>query len=285
MESAVVVAAVPPPATPTYLYSRESASRSDMLSRVSRGSTRVSRISRGLVTVTGASCWGLQELSAVCCCCSKQKVCEVRWRSGGRGGAAQHCGTHGPRTHTELSRVRNISQSGENIFLSALSITHILERQLGHLAGKIMNNAVFAPQYNSPLHFPASVLCLWCGAGLGGWWPGTAWCQLRPGRGECRKTECGSVRLGSQSATSRQPRHSRHGAAAASPRAAETRAMRGCGGAGSSAAWRSGAEPRPHGAGRKVRGGQHRPPPHWPHPAPAQHQPLPERGDKAHCEF
>ena len=74
MESAVVVAAVPPPATPTYLYSRESASRSDMLSRVSRGS----RISRGLVTVTGASCWGLQELSAVCCCCSKQKVCEVR---------------------------------------------------------------------------------------------------------------------------------------------------------------------------------------------------------------
>ena len=77
MESAVVVAAVPPPATPTYLYSRESASRSDMLSRVSRGS-RGSRISRGLVTVTGASCWGLQELSAVCCCCSKQKVCEVR---------------------------------------------------------------------------------------------------------------------------------------------------------------------------------------------------------------
>ena len=76
MESAVV-AAVPPPATPTYLYSRESASRSDMLSRGSRVS-RVSRISRGLVTVTGASCWGLQELSAVCCCCSKQKVCEVR---------------------------------------------------------------------------------------------------------------------------------------------------------------------------------------------------------------
>ena len=74
MESAVVVAAVPPPATPTYLYSRESASRSDMLSRGSR----VSGISRGLVTVTGASCWGLQELSAVCCCCSKQKVCEVR---------------------------------------------------------------------------------------------------------------------------------------------------------------------------------------------------------------
>ena len=68
MESAVVAAAVPPPATPTYLYSRESASRSDMLSRGSRG----------LVTVTGASCWGLQELSAVCCCCSKQKVCEVR---------------------------------------------------------------------------------------------------------------------------------------------------------------------------------------------------------------
>ena len=85
-----------------------------------------------------------------------------------------------------------------------------------------MNIALYLLHNDSPLHFPASG-GRGCGAALaseagGLGLPGVSCC-----RAECRKTECGSERLGSQSATSRQPRYSRSPATAPRPRVREVR--------------------------------------------------------------